>query len=312
MQERRCVIVAGFPRSGTSWLAKCLSFARGFTYYREPDNVDMVPEAEDRFRTLYLTGDYDDPAYRRLMTRALTGSLATRFTMREDPGPLINALGGGRGLRIAQRFPLLYFRKRHVLVKLVNANLNLAWFSANFPRARQVFVLRHPCGQFESWQRLGWQPDPHSLLENHRLRGEHLEPFADLLRRADGFWERAGALWAATVYVVHRQTQAANGRLLAAYEWLCADPLSRFRDLYQRLDMTWTPGAERFIRASDTEKDPGTYSMRRPTARQIDKWKARLSPQDVAACRRFVEPFGLPYYPDFEPHVGSFSGDRPE
>ena len=114
------------------------------------------------------------------------------------------------------------------------------------------------------------------------------------------------------MYVVHRQTQAANGRLLAAYEWLCADPLSRFRDLYQRLDMTWTPGAERFIRASDTEKDPGTYSMRRPTARQIDKWKARLSPQDVAACRRFVEPFGLPYYPDFEPHVGSFSGDRPE
>ena len=311
MQERRCVIVAGFPRSGTSWLAKSLSFARGFTYYREPDNVDMVPEAEDRFRTLYLTGDYDDPAYRRLMTRALTGSLATRFTMREDPGPLINALGGGRGLRIAQRFPLLYFRKRHVLVKLVNANLNLAWFSANFPRARQVFVLRHPCGQFESWQRLGWQPDPHSLLENHRLVAEHLEPFAGLIARAHDFWERAGALWAATVHVVHRQTRAGDGRLIAAYEWLCADPLTRFRDLYDRLDMTWTPGAQRFIRASDTEKDPGTYSMRRPTMRQIDKWRSRLSPQDIDACRRFVEPFGLPYYAGFEPHVGSFTGDRP-
>ena len=310
MQERRCVIVAGFPRSGTSWLAKSLSFARGFTYYREPDNVDMVPEAEDRFRTLYLTGDYDDAAYRRLMTRALSGRLATRFTMREDPGPLIAALGGGRGLRIAQRFPILYFRKRHVLVKLVNANLNLDWFSAHFPRARQVFVLRHPCGQFESWQRLGWQPDPRSLLENHRLMADHLEPFADLLARAEGFWERAGALWAATVYVVHRQTRAGNGRLIAAYEWLCADPLRRFRELYQRLDMTWTPGAERFIRAADTEKDPGTYSMRRPTARQIDKWKARLDPQDIDACRRFVEPFDLPYYPGFEPHVGSFTGDR--
>jgi CheY-like chemotaxis protein len=39
MQERQCVIVGGFARSGTSWLAKSLSFARGFTYYREPDNV---------------------------------------------------------------------------------------------------------------------------------------------------------------------------------------------------------------------------------------------------------------------------------
>lgn len=312
MSERRCVIVAGFPRSGTSWLAKSLSFARDFTYYREPDNVDMVPEAEDRFRTLYLTGEHDDFAYRRLMTRALDGRLATRFTMREDPGPLIAALGGGRGLRIAQRFPALFFRKRHVLVKLVNANLNLAWFTANFPRARQVFVLRHPCGQFESWKRLGWEPDPHSLLENRRLVADHLQPWADLLASARSFWERAGALWAATVHVVHRQTQAERERLIVAYEWLCADPLSRFEDLYRRLDLAWTPAAERFLRTSDTEKDPGTYSMRRATARQIDKWKGRLSPEDAEACRRFVEPFGLPYYPGFEPRVGSFAGDRPE
>lgn len=312
MQDRRCVIVAGFPRSGTSWLAKSLSFARGFTYYREPDNVDQVPEAEERFRTLYLTRDHDDAAYRRLMTRALSGRLATRHTMREDPGPLITVLGGRRGIRIAQRFPVLFFRKRHVLVKLVNANLNLAWFSAHFPGARQVFVLRHPCGQFESWGRLGWEPDPRSLLENRRLVEDHLAPFADLLARAGTFWERAGALWAATLRVVHRQTATGDGRLLLAYEWLCADPLPRFQDLYHRLDMSWTAGAGRFIRASDTDTDPRTYSTRRPTAQQIDRWKARVSPQDVDACRRFVEPFELPYYPGFTPHVGSFAGDRAE
>ena len=90
-------------------------------------------------------------------------------------------------------------RKRDVLVKLVNANLNLAWFSANFPRARQAFVLRHPCGQFESWKRLGWEPDPQRLLENRRLVADHLQPFAELIARARSFWERAGALWAAIV-----------------------------------------------------------------------------------------------------------------
>jgi hypothetical protein len=312
MRERRCVIVAGFPRSGTSWLAKSLSFARDFTYYREPDNVDMVAEAEDRFRTLYLTRDHDDPAYRRFMTRALTGRIATRFTMKEDPGILITALGRRRGIRFAQRFPFFYFRKRHVLVKLVNANLNLAWITASFPQARQVFVVRHPCGQFESWRRLGWEPDPHALLQNGRLVEDHLSPFADLIARADTFWERAGALWAATVHVVHRQTLAGDQRLIVAYEWLCGNPLPRFQDLYHRLGMAWTAGAERFIRASDTEADPGTYSMRRRTALQVDKWKTRLSPQDIEACRSFVEPFGLPYYPDFEPQVGSLAGERAE
>jgi hypothetical protein len=57
MAERRCVIVVGFPRSGTSWLAKCLSFAPGFTYYREPDNYDRVGGNEsfrrDRWFQLY-------------------------------------------------------------------------------------------------------------------------------------------------------------------------------------------------------------------------------------------------------------------
>jgi hypothetical protein len=310
MQRQRCVIVAGFPRSGTSWLAKGLSYARGFTYYREPDNVDMVPEAEARFRTLYLTGEHDDPAYRRLMTRACAGRVATAFTMREDPGPLVKALG--RGLRVAERFPILFFRQRHVLLKLVNANLNLAWFSANFPEARQVCVLRHPCGQFESWQRLGWEPDPQRLLENPRLVADHLRPFEDLIAGARSFWERAGALWAATVHVIRRQTQADGGRMLVAYEWLCGDPVARFQDLYRRLDMTWSEGAERFLRAADTDADPRTYSMRRPTARQIDKWKQRVDPADVEACRRFVEPFGLPYYPGFEPRVGSMSGDLAE
>ena len=126
-------------------------------------------------------------------------------------------------------------RKRDVLVKLVNANLNLAWFSANFPRARQVFVLRHPCGQFESWKRLGWEPGPQWLLGEPpprrrpppAFRGAH-HPRKELLGAGRG-------RWAAVVHVVHRQTeQAEGGRLIVAYEWLCADPITRFQDLYRR------------------------------------------------------------------------------
>ncbi len=301
---RRCVVVAGFPRSGTSWLAKCLSFAPGFTYYREPDNFNFVAGAEERFANLYLTAEHDDPAYRRLMTRAAAGDVATARTMKEDPGPLLRYFGRP-GRLLGERFPVLFFRERDVLLKLVYANLNLAWISANLPHARQVCVLRHPCGQFESWQRLGWQPRPERLLENPRLVADHLEPFAELIRSATSYWERAGALWAATVYVIHRQTPATGERILVSHEWLCGDPMSRFPELYGRLGMTWTRRAERFLRASDDADDRRVYSMSRPTAQQIDKWKQQLSADDIAACRRFVEPFGLPYYPDFEPCVTS-------
>ncbi len=310
MPERRCVIVAGFPRSGTSWLAKCLSFAPDFTYYREPDNFDRVREAEQRFTNLYLTATHDDPAYRRLMTRACEGRVATAFTMREDPGPLLGPLGR-RGRAIGERLPFLFFRKQHVLVKLVFANLNLAWFSANIPNASQLCVLRHPCGQFASWQRLGWEPKPADLLANDRLVADHLHPFVDLIRSAESFWERAGALWGATVHVIHRQTQADGGRRMVAYEWLCADPLARFAELYELMGMEWTPGAERGIGKGDVEGDTMTYSLHRPAAIQVDRWKDRVTPDQIESCRQFVEPFGLPYYPDFEPYVETFSGEAP-
>jgi hypothetical protein len=303
-------MVTGFPRSGTSWLAKCLSFAPGFTYYREPDNYEHVPEAEKRFVYLYLTGEHDDPAYRRLMTRACAGQMATAYTLRQDPGPLLRLLRGP-GRALGERLPFLFFRKRHVLLKLVFANLNLAWFSANLPHVQQLCVLRHPCGQFESWRRLGWEPKPVRLLENPRLVADHLHPFVDLIHSAQGYWERAGALWAATVYVIHRQTQADRARLIVAYEWLCGDPVRRFEALYHQLGLDWNPKAERFIRDSDNERDARTYSISRPTTTQIDKWKDSLSRDDVEACRRFVEPFGLPYYSGFEPYAGSFSGDQP-
>ena len=122
----RCVIVAGFPRSGTSWLAKGLSFAPGFTYYREPDNHDRVAEAEERFAWLYLTADRDDPAYRDLMTRACAGRIATAFTMRDDPGRCCAPLGR-TGRWLGERIPALFRRKPNVLLKLVFANLNLDW-----------------------------------------------------------------------------------------------------------------------------------------------------------------------------------------
>ncbi|MBA3895326.1 MAG: sulfotransferase [Gemmatimonadales bacterium] len=301
--RRRCVVVAGFPRSGTSWIAKCLSFAPGFTYYREPDNYSFVPGAEERFEYLYLTAEHDDPAYRRLMMRAVAGEVATARTLRQNPGPLLEHLGGP-GRRLGERFPFLFLRKRDVLLKLVYANLNLAWLAANVPHARQVCVLRHPCGQFESWKRLGLDPRPERLLENQRLVADHLAPFAELIRSATGYWERAGALWAATMYVIHRQTPAASDRIIVSHEWLCGDPVGRFQELHQRLGMTWTGRAERFLRNSDGEDDRRAYSMSRPTALQVDKWKARLTAGEVETCRRFVEPFGLPYYPGFEPYVG--------
>jgi hypothetical protein len=186
------VAVAGTARSGTSWLAKTLSLATGYTYYREPDNHHGVPGAEERFAWDYYTPQYCDPAYLALMDRVFAGELATAHTMSADPGPLLRRFGL-RGLLLGERHPLLFCRKRHVLVKLIYATLNLTCLAARYPGAKQLWVVRHPCGQFESWRRLEWQPTPARLLDNERLMADHLHPFESYLAGARTFWERPGA-----------------------------------------------------------------------------------------------------------------------
>jgi len=294
------VIVAGMPRTGTSWTGHVLGLAPGYTYYREPDNFVNVDGAERYFSYLYLRRDGNDEQYSRHMDRALRGKVATPFTMRDNAGPLVDRLPKrwqGLGLHV----PALYLRKPNTLVKLVNSNLALDWLEAQYPAAGVVYLLRHPCGQFASVKRLGWQPRPHRFLWSDALMEDHLHPFEDVLRSAETFWERAGAQWGAVNYVVHRQVEQGAKRAVVPFEWLCQEPAERFRLLFERLGLEWTRDIENFVEGHADERSDQPYSLKRKSEEQIDKWKAHVSEEDIATCRRFAEPFGLPFYPDFDP-----------
>ncbi len=299
--SQRHLILAGMPRTGSSWVGTVLSFAPGFTYYREPDNHDAIPGAEGYFPFLYLARGADDARYRTHMDRALGGQVVTPHTMRDSPGPFLARLPRRWQRRLGKRLPALYFRRRDVLVKLVFSNLALDWLHERFPDAPQVYLLRHPCGQFASVRRQGWEPRPHRLLESAPLLRDHLGPFADVVRSADTFWERAGAMWGAFNYVVLRQTEARPARTLVPYEWLCDGPAERFGTLFERLGLPFPVEARRFIEAHAREADSGHYSLYRDPRQQAARWREEVAAADVAACRRFAEPFGLPFYPDFGP-----------
>lgn len=297
------MVVAGLPRSGTSWLARGLSFAKGLTYYREPDNDDHVPGAQPRFRHLYLPAGSHDEEYRAHMERTFSGQVATHFTLSQDPGPLLRRLPK-TWWPIGDRAPALFCRGRDGLVKLVNSNLALDFLSERFPDTRQVYIVRHPCGQFASWQRQGWTPKPERLLEDPRLLEDHLAPVADHIRNARGFWEKAGVWWGAVNRVVNRQSEQRPERLVLTFEWLCAAPLDHYRTLYDRLGLEWTAASEQFLQESNrptTKGDKQPYSLVRDASHEATKWKREVGADDIAACRAAVEPFELPHYPDFEP-----------
>ncbi len=288
------------PRTGTSWTGRVLGFAPRYTYYREPDNFSHVEGAKRYFPYLYLPRDGDHEQYRRHMDGALSGKVATPFTMRDAPGPIVDRLPE-RWRSLGLYLPAIYRREPNTIVKLVFSNLCLDWLQARYPAAGIVYLLRHPCGQFASVRRFGWQPKPHQLLWSDALVADHLRPFEDVIRSAETFWERAGAEWGAINYVVHRQAEQGSDRALVPFEWLCQDPAERFRLLFERLGLEWTREAEAFVEDHADEHSDQPYSLKRKSEEQIDKWKSEVSAEEVETCRRFAEPFGLPFYSNFDP-----------
>ena len=295
------IVVAGLPRSGTSWVGKALSFADGCTYFREPDNFDHVPGALASFRWTYLPADRRDGAFEQQLQRALRGEERHPTVMSEDPGPILARLPPRLRYHLGSRFPALYLTQGRVLVKLIFSNLALGWIASAVPNARLVPVLRHPCGTYASWRRLGWSPEPQRLLLDERLMEDHLGPFERAIAEADGYWERAGAEWGAVAVVLDRQAKAHPDWLVVQHEWLCQSPVERFADLYRALGLAPSTSAARFLTASDRSGDEAQRSLRRDSANEADKWKRSLDPADIAACRRVVERFELPWYPEFEP-----------
>lgn len=288
------------PRTGTSWTGRVLGFAPGYTYYREPDNFAHVEGAERYIPYLYLPRGGDHEPYRRHMDRALSGKVATPFTMRDTPGPILSRLPR-RWRGLGRRLPALYLRKPNTIVKLVHSSLALDWLQAQYPSAAIVYLLRHPCGQFASVKRLGWEPKPHRLLWNDALMEDYLHPFEEVLRSAETFWERAGALWGATNHVVYRQYEEGSDRALVPFEWLCQDPARRFQTLFDYLGLAWTQEAEAFVEGHADERSHRPYSLKRKSEEQIDRWQAEVSSEEIDTCRRYAEPFGLPFYTDFDP-----------
>lgn len=233
------------------------------------------------------------------MERALQGRIATAFTLSPDPGPLVRRVPR-KYRRWADAVPWLFLCRPTCMVKLVNSTLALDWIEARFPATRQVYVVRHPCGQFSSWRSRGWEPEPRRLLEDRRLVDEHLAPFVSLIEQADDFWERAGALWGAMNKVVWASLSESRVRTVVTFEWLCQDVVAHYRELYELVGLPWTPAAEAFLTRMDSADDR-PYSLKRQSAQQPAKWLAALAPEEIERCRRFAEPFGLPWYPDFAP-----------
>jgi hypothetical protein len=81
--------------------------------------------------------------------------------------------------------------------------------------------------------------------------------------------------------------------LSVSHEHLCADPIARFRSLFEQVGYPWSPAVEDYLRESDR---PGEgWSTHRVAADQPDRWRRRLDAGQIREAWSILSRFEAPW-----------------
>lgn len=283
IRRRQCgsrpLLIIGHGRSGTSWVGSVFAKAAGVLYYMEPCNptVNRIGNFGSWF-TYLRPGDRDE-VFEHIYDRAFSGLL-------------IPGCRWGWKRHFARMFG-----DYRVVVKEVASIMAFDWVADRYdPDA--LIIIRHPCGVVSSEleKRTDASRQKRSLLEQTNLLRALDSRHISLLRDVNTPLEIFAATWGLRHLILHRALETHTETPVVSYESLCGDPKGTFASLFDRFGFELSDDVLRHIALSTTTAVPGTYSTRRNTAEQINKWKRRLKSGEIDRIRRLVEMFDLPYY----------------
>jgi hypothetical protein len=309
MTALRPVVIAGLPRSGTTWTMRVLGTSPGAIRIPEPDNEDKYPaavhakhrlgrypclvpgqQARD-YRTLWawiLSGALED--WRSLQARRILGlGAATRiFEGHMDFASWVAAtLSRNPRPGPAPTVP--------VVAKSIHAQLSLEWIANEFDITTLV-LLRHPANVLASWMEVQLKDGRNSTLESDpEVRSRYTDrwgvapPGDEPIERMS--W-RIGLLVAALEEAVSRHPEWH----VRTHEQLCTDSVATFRTLYADLGLEWCDATERFLVDNDT---PGEgFDTKRVASELSSSWQRRLDDDQLATLRRILAGFPITTWSD--------------
>lgn len=286
--HRRPILLAGLPRTATSWTAKILSLGGPIRYVREPlTQTAPARPADQRFCNRYLLADDEAPEYRQLWANLLSPAtlFAHRWMMAESRWT-------------TRRLPL----PAPLLVKEVSCMLSLEWLQRHLGM-RVVLVLRHPCGYVSSVQRLKGVNHKvftvASLLDDPRLVERYAADDLDWLLGLDDPVAQHAATYGLVLRVVADQLERHPEWVVIRHRSLCEDPIGVARRLVEAVGLRYTPALDRFLGHSTRDTDGQLYSLQRKSAQEPGKWMQELSPSQISTVHSVIERFRLPFYRDF-------------
>ncbi len=187
---RRVIWLLGNGRSGTTWVASLINHDSRHREMFEPFHPWYVQSSSFLQPHLYLRRRERHPQLERLAQQVFSGSFHHPRVNTPASRPSF-----GQG----------------IVIKDIFANLFAHWAAHRFPALKIVMLVRHPFAVALSklkkshWS---WLKEPRDLLGQRNLLEDHLQPFAELIRKTSlqrDFILSQIVIWAITHYVPLRQ-----------------------------------------------------------------------------------------------------------
>jgi hypothetical protein len=304
-------------RSGTSWVSTVLGTTAEARLVREPDGL-ANPYGLRAARRLGLAPviGVDEPgppelrrvfdaAYGLLQPRRLRGQqrLALKLLRRAtdderrvviaDPPRITPRLRAVITLGVPRYVPP---ETQHVVVKSTRLAYALDWVVANW-QPTVVICRRHPLDVIASRLEL-FGEEPLALF-GAKARARAVQEFG--VEEPPPHPHIACEAWHVGVEMSRFDGAIArdpNVRV-ADHAELCADPVGRFRSLVDDLALAWTDDTEALVVRSNR---PGRgYDLHRVAAEQRDRWRTRLTPEDVSIAAGVLAQFPIGARYDLDP-----------
>jgi hypothetical protein len=299
--DKTPILVTGAHRTGTTWVGRLLASAPQISYISEPLNVLHRPgvfSAKVPFWYTYICKENGDE---------YLSSYQDLLSYRYHLGAELASLRSFRDLVRMGRDASIFARGRvggrTALLKDPFAVFSLVWFAETL-HCRIVTTVRHPAAFASGLKRLGWSFDFADLLKQPLLMRDHLEPYRESMQSTSSsdVVGQAGVLWAAIYGTLQKLKAVVPSIQVVRHEDLAADPIPGFRQLYDRLGLEYTRGAEQAILESSRPDNPTELSRRRVHSVKMDSraslqnWKRRLSAEEASHVRQLTNGVWQTYY----------------
>jgi len=303
-EEKDTILIAGSPRSGTTWLMDILRTIPGYTNLFEPLNPIWCPESFDvgfRSRT-YLSQDKQWPEGKEFLQKTFTGKIAF-VPIKDKDNPMADFIE-----MFSIKSAIKHVTANKLIVKSVNMNRLLPWISKNFQLKSIFYIIRHPCASISSQLKtglFGYRPSSPPYIDIPPKKEDVLNEIKEIkmfdsnlinkIQKLDATEEILAASWALDNFIPLNYSKPYPWKTIF-YENLVNSGEGELNKIFNHLGQKTPSSALGLLKKPSIVTLKEDKKLVNQPDKQLSKWKSYLSDKQIERILKVVSYFDIDIY----------------